>query len=48
MTTNAVIRDPQVVKDGGTPGNGCMAVVAGVAAGNVSWMLAGCRHTVVA
>ena len=48
MTSDTVARDIGMIEVGGNPRRGRMAIVAGVAAGDVRCMLARCRSSIMA
>ena len=48
VATDTIIRDVGVVEVGRNPRRGRMAIVAGIAAGKMRRVLAGCNHAIVA
>jgi len=47
VAATAIIDDSHVIEISGAPGIACTAVVAGITAGNVSWMFTCCGNAIV-
>ena len=48
MATGAIVDDSGMVKVCGAPGDCCVTIIAGIAAGHVCWVFSGCDDSVMA